>query len=175
MKSWIFVAITAGCMAVGATAMACPTGAGELPLRRPIQPVQSVSFQAQAGELIERAGRLESAAVSREQSARTFEAEAETFANRARVLRTQATLVNAADRGSIIDIAEELAIRASTSRRLAAQERAEASELRLEARSLRERALAIVRTGTGGGGGGWRTRSVTPPRTTALPGEPLTL
>lgn len=170
MKSWFFLAITAGCMAIGTAAAACPTGSNFGDVPRP-RPVQNVSFQA--SELIDRAARLESAAASREQSARSFEAEAETLANRARILRNQAALVAVADRGSIIDIAEELAVRARTDRQLAAQERAQAAELRIEARSLRDRAVQLVRTGGGGGGGGWRSRPGTPvpPTSTPLPAE----
>ena len=90
------------------------------------------------------------------------------LANRARILRDQATFVNVADRSSVLAVADELAARAREDRARAAEDRAQASELRLEAQSLRQRALALVRGGSGGGG--WRTRPL-PNRSAPLPSE----
>lgn len=158
MKIWIFAAITAGWLASSAVAGACPTGAEEGARPRP-RPIQNVSFQA--SELIDRAGRLESAAARQEQSARQLEQQASTLAERARVLQKQAALVNAADRLSILEVVDELTTRAAQERRQAANARISADQLRAEARSLRDRAVQLVRLGDGGSGtGGWRKRPV---------------
>jgi hypothetical protein len=148
-------------MTFGGAALACPTGNnGEG--QRPVRPVvQNVSLQA--SEMMERASRLESAASSHDQSARALEQEADTLSNRARILRNQAGLVNVSDRTSIMQIADELSIRAANDRSRAADDRAQSSELRLEAQSLRQRAITLVRNN--GGGGGWRGRPTTAPST----------
>ncbi|HVH47192.1 MAG TPA: hypothetical protein VM925_32865 [Labilithrix sp.] len=158
MRSWIACGIVLACTAASAGALACPVGQDV----RPIRPVQNVSFQA--SEMLERAARLESAASSREAQARAFDQEADALSSRARALRNQATLVNVADRGSILEIADELSSRAAVSRARAAEDRAQAAELRIEAQSLRQRAIALVR----GPGGGWRGKPVRSP-TAPLP------
>ncbi|MDF2695872.1 MAG: hypothetical protein K0S65_4255 [Labilithrix sp.] len=166
MKSWIFGAITLASLTLASVGLACPTGNGEGAVRPPRPVIQPVSLQA--SEMIERAGRLESAATSREAQARSLEQEADTLAGRARILRNQAGLVNVSDRPSILAIADELLDRAALDRTTAAQERAQASALRVEAQGLRQRALVLVRNGNGGvGGGGWRR----PTRDVALPSE----
>ncbi|HEU4407310.1 MAG TPA: hypothetical protein VFS43_18725 [Polyangiaceae bacterium] len=156
MKSWVVGLIAAGLVATGGSALACPTGNGEF--QRPTRPVQSASFQA--SELIERADGLESVAASHEQSAKAFDREASTLTNRARLLRRQASSVGAADRSSLLAIADELTLRAEGDKARAASERARASELRVEARGLRDRALRLVRFGGGGNvvDNGWRSR-----------------
>jgi hypothetical protein len=112
--------------------------------------------------MIERAGRLENAAASREMSARNMERDATNLVGRARVLRSQASFVDVADRSGLLSLADELVARAETERFQAANERAQASELRMQARALRDRALQLVRLG-GGDGGGWRKRPVGTP------------
>jgi hypothetical protein len=168
MRSWIFGAITLTCLTIGGAAIACPTGGeqGIRPPPRPVQPVQNVSLQA--SEMMERASRLESAAASREQQARALDQQADTLANRARNLRNQAQFVNASDRSSILDIADELQIRASNDRNQAMDDRNQASQFRVEASSLRSRAIQLVRLG---GGGGWRGKGVPRATTTDLPSE----
>ena len=131
MKSWIFGAITLSWLAFGGAAIACPVGNGEGAIRPTRPVVQNVSLQA--SEMIERASQLESAASSRDVTARAFEQEADTLSSRARILRNQAGLVNVADRSSILAIADELSLRAASSRTRAAEERAQASDLRIEA------------------------------------------
>ena len=155
MKTWIFRAVGLAMMLSTAHAMACPVGNGggvQQPPKRPI--VQTVSFQA--SELFERAQQLETAASTRDRAAQASERDAETLGNRARILRSQAAQVNAADRATIFAAADELAVRAASSRSLAAEDRAEAADLRVQARTLRERAVQLVRVGNGGGG--WRAR-----------------
>jgi len=153
MAKWAFVAITLACLSFGSRAVACPVGDGEGAVRPPRPVVRNVSLEASA--MLERASRLESAASSHEARARSLAQEADRLANRARILRDQATFVNVADRSSILAIADELAARAREDRARAAEDRAQASELRLEAQNLRQRALVLVRSGSGGG---WRTR-----------------
>jgi hypothetical protein len=169
-KTWFFAAITTGWMLAAGVASACPTG---FEGQRPVQPrpVQNVSFQA--SELVERANRLESAASSREVTARTAEADADTLANRARILRNQATFVNASDRNNILSVVDELVERAAARRAHAANERAEANQLRREARALRNQAIQLT-GGVGVGGGGWR-RPGGVPRATVLPSERVDL
>ena len=161
MKTWIFRGVALAMMLSTAHAMACPTGGNtserEPPLRRPVQQVQNVSFQA--SELFERAQRFETAAASRDSSASAFERDAETQANRARILRNQAALVNAADRASIFAAADDLSARASSSRSQASEDRIQAADLRVQARSMRDRAVQLVRIGNGGGG--WRGKPST--------------
>ena len=99
MKTWIFRGVALAMTLSTAQAMACPVGnQGDVqrPPKRPI--VQTVSFQA--SELFERAQQLETAAASHERSAQASDRDAETLANRARILRSQAALVNVADRAS---------------------------------------------------------------------------
>lgn len=163
MKTWILSGIVVASLVVSAPGLACGVAEG---VRRPVEvrPVQNVSFQV--SEMFERASRLENIATSHDSQARAFEQEAELLSNRARVLRNQASLVDIADRGSLLTIADELGARAMTSRSRAGQQRAQASELRLEARTLRQRAIALS---GGGGGGGWRVKRVSPDvRTVAL-------
>ncbi len=164
MKIWVLGAIMAGLVATGGSALACPVGVGRGPQPKP-RPVQNVSFQA--SELIERAARLEAVASSSEQSARAFEREANALSGRARLLRDQASRVNASDRASVLALADDLSSRAEGDRVRAADERARASELRLEARGLRDRATRLARFGGEGEGGGWRRRAVR--STSALP------
>lgn len=159
MKTWIFAALALAMTVASGAASACPTGSVDLPPRKPV--VQNVSFQAT--QLFERAQELETAAASHERSAAALERDAETFANRARILRNQANLVALSDRASITAVADELSIRASTSRQQASEERASAASLRVQARAARERAVELVRLGNGGGGG-WRGRPI--PRAT---------
>jgi hypothetical protein len=152
MKTWIFRAVALAMTLSTAQALACPVGNADPP-KRPV--VQNVSFQA--SELFERAQQLETAAAGRERSAQAAERDAETFAGRARILRNQAALVNVADRASIFAAADELSSRAASSRAIAAEDRAQATDLRVQARATRERAVQLVRAGNGGGGG-WRAR-----------------
>jgi hypothetical protein len=57
-------------------------------------------------------------------------------------------------------------VRASSERSQAAEERAQATELRVSARTIRERAVQLVRNNNGNGGG-WRGRPVSPGLRTA--------
>jgi hypothetical protein len=154
MKRWLFgtfTAITVLATAAG-TAAACPRGEGDT---RPVRPiVDNVSFQA--SELLERAARMDGAAMSREQSARTKEMQADALANRARALRSQVSLVGFSDEQDVLSIADELALRAASMRTRAAEDRAQAIGLRMQARVLRERAAQLVRVGNGGRN--WRNK-----------------
>jgi hypothetical protein len=136
-------------------AEACPVGGDGI--RPNPRPIQNVSFQA--SELIERAMRLESEAAAREQSARALAEQAELLQSRARRLREQLVFVNVADRPGLMSAAEELSLRAADDRAEAMRERSEASELRMQARSMRDRAAQLVRINNGNGGG-WRKRPV---------------
>ena len=67
--------------------------------------------------------------------------------------------MNVVDRANIFAAADELAARASSSRSLAAEDRAQAADLRIQARTVRERAVQLVRVNNNGGG--WRARPTT--------------
>lgn len=165
------VAAFLGILSVGADAWACKIGAWTpggnpgnrpKPVVQPVQPVQNVSFQA--SELLERATQLESAAATHSTRARTAEQNAETLSNRSRILRVQATQAGIApsDRADLLALADELLVRAADDRAVAASEQASATRLRLQAQSLRSRAIELVRVTPGGGGGGWRRGTSVP-------------
>jgi len=164
MRTSLFAVITVGLTFMTGIAAACPIGANDdfspPPVKKPV--VQNVSFQA--SQLFERAAAFETAATSRDASAAALDRQAETLAQRARVLRNQASFVPVADRSSVLAVADELSAKAAADRSRASQERAQAAELRVQARALRERAVQLVK---GGSGGGWRGRGVpTPPVST---------
>lgn len=160
MKTWMFGALALAMTLATGVASACPTGNVDPIPQRP-RPVNNVSFQAT--QLFERAQQLETAAASHDRSAAAFERDAETLANRARLLRNQANLtqVSFTDRQNLVAVADELSLRASSSRAQAAEERQVASNLHSQARVARERALELVRQG-GGVGGGWGGRGKAP-------------
>lgn len=155
MKTWIFRGVALATILSTAQAMACPVANNGDPPRRPVvNNVQNVSFQA--SELFERAQQLETTAASRDRSAASFERDAETLTSRARSLRARAALVNGADRASVLALADDLAARAVSSRALGAEQRAQAVGFRSQARTIRERAVQLVRVGNDGG---WRARA----------------
>lgn len=163
---WIFAAITLVCVASEAgEALACGTGAEVVPRPKP-KPVQQVSFPQEASTLFARASELDSAASTRERNAIAFDAEADTLTARARSLRNQAQLVSlTTDRENILEIVDELLERAQLGRSRATAERVRASELRAEARVLRDRANQLVRVGNGGG---WRGGPKRPTASTTI-------
>jgi DNA-binding protein H-NS len=164
MKTWMFGALALAMTLATGVASACPTGNIDPVPQRP-RPVNNVSFQAT--QLFERAQQLETAAASHERSAAAFERDAETLANRARLLRNQANLqqVSFTDRQNLVAVADELSLRASSSRAQASEERQLASNLHAQARVARERALELVRQN--GVGGGWGGRGKAPVSTSS--------
>lgn len=152
-KTWISAAILIASATVSSAALACPVGTTDF---RPVRPVENVSFQV--SELFERATRLEGVASSHDARARTLEQEADRLASRARILRSQAASVDAADRPGVVALADELTSRSLASRGQAGRERAQAADLRLEAKGLRQRAVALSRGN--GTGDGWRGRPI---------------
>ncbi len=138
-----FVALVGALLTVSVPALACEVA------ERPIRPVRLDP----AAELRAEAARLDAAASREEMNAQTREREATRLLDEARVLRQEAGRVSEIARRELLAIAGDLASRGEQARRIAREDRAEAAELRTQARLLRDRANRLV-----GGGGGWGIR-----------------
>ena len=120
-------------LALPASALACPPdGAQEVfrPVVRPVPPVRPIS-------LVERAERLELDAIERDREAARFTDEATRISQRVQALRVEASRLSGEERAEVLAFAARLdadaagaRLRAAESRRVAAQLRGQAKELR---------------------------------------------
>lgn len=135
--------------AVPALALACPPdGAQEVfrPVVRPV-PVRPIS-------LVERAERLELDAIDREREAARFTDEATRISQRVQALRVEASRLSGEERAEVLAFAARLDADAAGARLRAAESRRVAAQLRGQAKELRRIAASGNRPPD------WRSRSI---------------